>query len=135
MLDIQVVIEKRLEPIQVKGASGSKEEIQDAKWLKLPVAKVHAAENRARGFRLAVHSAIVLQTDVALSPIQENGAKGFKLSIQAVEMSQEDDKSFQVQEKIARGFQLVVHPMRLLEVVEIMAPTHSNGAKILRLEI
>ena len=101
----------------------------------MPVAKVHAAENGTTGFRLAVHSAIVLQTDMAPSPIQKNGANGFKVLIQAVEMSQEDDMSFQVQEKIARGFQLVVHPMRLLEVVEMMAPTHSNGAKILRLEI
>ena len=101
----------------------------------MPVAKVHAAENGASGFRLAVHSAIVLQTNVVPSPIQENGAKGFKLLIQAVEMFQEDDMNFQVQEKIARGFQLVVHPMRLLEVVEITAPAHSNGAKILRLEI
>ena len=61
----QVIGERREEPIQEKGASGSMENTQEENSWKLLIMKVHAAEKGAIGLKLVIHSVAVFRPEMA----------------------------------------------------------------------
>ena len=69
-LHIQVIGERREEPIQEKGASGSMDITQDKNSWKLLIMKVHVAEKGAIGLKLVTHSVAELKQEMAALPVQ-----------------------------------------------------------------
>ena len=69
-LHIQVIGERREEPIQEKGASGSMDNTQEEKSWKLLIAKVHTAEKGAIGLKLVIHSVAALKQELDAFQVQ-----------------------------------------------------------------